>query len=161
MDFRVSYCSVYNWSDTVLNLSYASWSRQSTDKKLRAPQVPSGRSWTTWAHHGFYALCLSLGRHLEFLTSKGWKRINNKDQMPRKSAFRTWRVHTFRPRRWEMLPHLTTYRIASHADVQLNCQNRNTKENSNPQSQYFSSYLFPLLHFLLFVNPTTKWGFPS
>lgn len=101
MDFRVSYCSVYNWSDTVLNLSYASWSQQSTDKKLRAPQVLSGRSWTTWAHHGFYALCLSLGRHLDFLISKGWKRINNKDQMPRKSAFRTWRVHTVRPRRWE------------------------------------------------------------
>lgn len=143
MDFRVSYCSVYNWSDTVLNLSYASWSQQSTDKKLRTPQVLSVlRSWIIWAYHGFCTLCLSLGRHLNFLILKGWKKINKKDQMPRKFTFMTWRFHIFRSRRWEMLPHLTSYKIASQADVQLNCQNRNTK-NPTPSTNILVPISFP------------------
>lgn len=39
-----------------------------------------------------------------------------------------------------MLPHLTSYKISSHAEVQLNCQNRNTKQNStlNPNILFLS-----------------------
>lgn len=33
-----------------------------------------------------------------------------------------------------MLPHLTTYKNASHAEAQLNCQIRNAEENSTPHN---------------------------